>query len=213
MTINTEEVKQNILSGGYEIVSQEEWEKIVGEVDDTQFSKISKLINEVLRISSKEQIKNTSVQIKSAVVKKINPDGTLDVSLVDSIDEDNVDTYWKNISNQTIYQNLKVGDAVKVMKETGKSNSCWVVGAFNSTNQYNVYNYSEERYEILKKYCNYLVDTIGLLADRVAKLESETYKADVDKAKNIQLSYLSQVEKLKNTLPKSDSQGNNISYS
>lgn len=63
------------------------------------------------------------VKIKSAIVTNINNTGTVDVYFPP--DKKNIFT---NISNQSIYQDLKIGDGVKIIFSNGNASNCWIIG-------------------------------------------------------------------------------------
>ena len=71
---------------------------------------------------------NTSTQIKSAVVHSINSDNTVNIYIPPST------TIYHYIQNQSIYQNLKSGDNVKVIVENGSLSNMWIIGGFGLNN-------------------------------------------------------------------------------
>lgn len=72
------------------------------------------------------------VIIKSAIINKINDNGTVDVKFPED------DGIWSNITNQSIYQNLKVGDEVKLIQQNGKLKNCWIIGALQTSKKQNI---------------------------------------------------------------------------
>lgn len=97
------------------------------------FKQINKIIDYKL---------NKLTQIKSAIVHSINQNGT--VNLIIPPDK----TVYHNIQNQSIYQNLKVGDNVKIIKENNSLSNMWIIGGFglsvqdndNIDNKFNIKN-------------------------------------------------------------------------
>lgn len=79
------------------------------------FKQINKLIDYKL---------NKTTQIKSAIVQNINTNGTVDIVVPPD------HTVYHNIQNQSIYQNLNVGDHVKIIKENNSLSNMWIIGGF-----------------------------------------------------------------------------------
>ena len=66
---------------------------------------------------------NQGVKIDSAVVSRVNTDGTVDIYFPP--DKDKIFT---KIQNQSVYQDLKPGDGVKILYPNGAESSCWIIG-------------------------------------------------------------------------------------
>ena len=66
---------------------------------------------------------NQGVRLDSAIVSKIHTDGTVDIYFPP--DKNKIFT---KVQNQSIYQDLKPGDGVKVIYENGSESSCWIIG-------------------------------------------------------------------------------------
>lgn len=62
-------------------------------------------------------------RIESAIVSKVNSDGTVDVYI-----PPDAGINFTRISNQSIFQDLKVGDGVKLLLPKGSYIGCWVCG-------------------------------------------------------------------------------------
>lgn len=73
-------------------------------------------------------------KVKSAFVDSINSDGSINVKLPG--DNENV---YKNIQNQSIYQDLKAGDMVKILLEDGSFSNCWVIARYPNGQTYEDY--------------------------------------------------------------------------
>ena len=106
------------------------------------FKQINKIIDYKL---------NKLTQIKSAIVHSINQNGT--VNLIIPPDK----TVYHNIQNQSIYQNLKVGDNVKIIKENNNLSNMWIIGGFGLKAQ-NLETSTTKTTEALKEIKN-LTDT------------------------------------------------------
>lgn len=68
----------------------------------------------------------SQLQLRSAVVKRVNTDGTVDVCFPP--DNDNLFT---RIQNQSVYE-LSVGDSVEIMLKGGSFNNCWIIAKHQS---------------------------------------------------------------------------------
>ena len=66
---------------------------------------------------------NQGVRLDSAIISKIHSDGTVDIYFPP--DKNKIFT---KIQNQSVYQDLKPGDGVKVIYENGSESSCWIIG-------------------------------------------------------------------------------------
>lgn len=86
-----------------------------------------KNINDCIDDKTKEY-----VTIKSATVSKVNDSGTVDVEFPEDGGS------WSNVTNQSIYQNLKVGDEVKLIQQNGASKNCWIIGALQTSKKQNI---------------------------------------------------------------------------
>lgn len=62
---------------------------------------------------------------KPAEVLKVNTDGTVDVFFPPDKEK-----LFTKVQNQSIYQNLKVGDQVYLCYPNGNPSSCWISGKF-----------------------------------------------------------------------------------
>ena len=78
-----------------------------------------------------EKTKNF-VTIKSAIIDKVNDNGTVNVKFPED------DGIWSNITNQSIYQDLKVGDEVKLIQQNGVLKNCWIIGALKTNKKQNI---------------------------------------------------------------------------
>ena len=72
------------------------------------------------------------VTIKSAIISRINDNGTVDVQFPED------GGTWSNITNQSIYQDLKVGDEVKLIQQNGVLKNCWIIGALQTSKKQNI---------------------------------------------------------------------------
>lgn len=68
----------------------------------------------------------TQLQLRSAVVKRVNTDGTVDVCFP----PDDTNLFTK-IQNQSVYE-LEVGDSVEIILKGGSFNNCWIVAKHQS---------------------------------------------------------------------------------
>lgn len=73
-------------------------------------------------------------QVKSATVHSINTDGTVNIQIPPDT------TVYHNIQNQSIYQDLHIGDNVKIIKEGNSLSNMWIIGGFNLKPQISIYN-------------------------------------------------------------------------
>lgn len=99
-----------------------------------------KNINDCIDDKTKEY-----VTIKSATVSKVNDNGTVDVEFPEDGGS------WSNVTNQSIYQNLKVGDEVKLIQQNGASKNCWIIGALQTSKKQNILQQVNESIEEKEK--------------------------------------------------------------
>ena len=92
-------------------------------------SNYDKYASELLRVIKECVEKETKdfVKVKSAIVDSVNLDNTVNIRFPE---EDNV---WTNIMNQSIYQNLKSGDEVKIIEQNGVYKNCWIIGVHKNS--------------------------------------------------------------------------------
>lgn len=74
---------------------------------------------------------NASSQLASAIVNKVNEDGTVDVYF-----PPNESSIFTRISNQTSFS-LQVGDSVELMVKDGSFSNCWVCAKHGAKSNYN----------------------------------------------------------------------------
>ena len=72
------------------------------------------------------------VTIKSAIITQVNENGTVNVKFPED------GGTWSNITNQSIYQDLKVGDEVKLIQQNGVLKNCWIIGALKTNKKQNI---------------------------------------------------------------------------
>ena len=84
---------------------------------------VNKFLKQISKIIDHKLDKLTTVE--SAIVDQVNIDGSVNLH----IPPDN--TIFTGIQNQSIYQNLKVGDCVKVLKQNNKASNMWIIGGHN----------------------------------------------------------------------------------
>ena len=70
--------------------------------------------------------------IKSAIIHRVNEDGTVNIEFAED------GGIWNNITNQSIYQNLKKGDQVKIIQQNGILKNCWIIGVLQPTKKENI---------------------------------------------------------------------------
>lgn len=68
----------------------------------------------------------SQLQLRSAVVKRVNTDGTVDVYFP----PDDTNLFTK-IQNQSVYE-LEVGDSVEIILKGGSFNNCWIIAKHQS---------------------------------------------------------------------------------
>ena len=90
------------------------------EEDSINYSQLADdFIKQIARIAS--QMNDGVPCIVAAIVDTVHPDGSVDVYFPPEKDK-----LLTNISNQSIYQNLKPGDSVRIMEPHGKTTDCWI---------------------------------------------------------------------------------------
>ena len=92
-------------------------------MDKQDNSLVNKFLKQISKIIDHKLEKLTTVE--SAIVDQVNIDGSVNLH----IPPDN--TIFTGIQNQSIYQNLKVGDCVKVLKQNNKASNMWIIGGHN----------------------------------------------------------------------------------
>ena len=68
----------------------------------------------------------SQLQLRSAVVKRVNTDGTVDVYF-----PPNDTNLFTKIQNQSVYE-LEVGDSVEIILKGGSFNNCWIIAKHQS---------------------------------------------------------------------------------
>lgn len=94
---------------------------------DNYAKQFLKNINDCIDERTKEY-----VTIKSATISRVNDNGTVDIEFPED------GGTWSNVTNQSIYQNLKVGDEVKLIQQNGILKNCWIIGAFQTNKKQNI---------------------------------------------------------------------------
>lgn len=84
---------------------------------------VNKFLKQISKIIDHKLEKLTTVE--SAIVDQVNTDGSVNLH----IPPDN--TIFTGVQNQSIYQNLKAGDYVKVLKQNNKASNMWIIGGHN----------------------------------------------------------------------------------
>ena len=96
------------------------------ETDNVDITKYADVMLDVVRGIIKQEIEKldlgtaSSCQLRSAVVSRINEDGTVNVYF-----PPNKNSEFTHISNQSIYE-LQVGDNVELILKDGSFSNCWV---------------------------------------------------------------------------------------
>lgn len=93
--------------------------------NDNLSSYADEMINTIRTIIKQELTNNglgntASCQLASAIVNKVNEDGSVDVYF-----PPNTDSVFTRISNQTCFP-LYVGDSVEIMLKNGSFSNCWI---------------------------------------------------------------------------------------
>lgn len=81
---------------------------------------VNKFLKQISKIIDHKLEKLTTVE--SAIVDQVNLDGTVNLHIPPD------STTFTNVQNQSIYQDLQVGDCVKVLKQNNKASNMWIVG-------------------------------------------------------------------------------------
>ena len=84
---------------------------------------VNKFLKQISKIIDHKLEKLTTVE--SAIVDQVNIDGSVNLHIPPD------STIFTGIQNQSIYQNLKVGDCVKVLKQHNKASNMWIIGGHN----------------------------------------------------------------------------------
>lgn len=135
-------------------------------------------------ITSKSlEVMSRIVEVKDAVVQSVNTNNTVKVSFTDNLFEDeemststfNVSTI--NIPNQSIYQNLNVGDVVLVLIPDGSLSRAWILGVHNNKKKENIKQYVDNKYgkkiEQLTNTCNQLLSQNLELKSQIKEIKSQ----------------------------------------
>lgn len=135
-------------------------------------------------ITSKSlEVMSRIVEVKDAVVQSVNTNNTVNVSFTDNLFEDeemststfNVSTI--NIPNQSIYQNLNVGDVVLVLIPDGSLSRAWILGVHNNKKKENIKQYVDNKYgkkiEQLTNTCNQLLSQNLELKSQIKEIKSQ----------------------------------------
>ena len=84
---------------------------------------VNKFLKQISKIIDHKLEKLTTVE--SAIVDQVNIDGSVNLHIPPD------STIFTVVQNQSIYQNLKVGDCVKVLKQNNKASNMWIIGGHN----------------------------------------------------------------------------------
>lgn len=79
------------------------------------------MLNRIV-IAVKDELKKNSPRIETAIIQNINQDGTIDVYL-----PSDPDSVFTRIQNQSVYQDLQVGDGVELLLKNGRFSNCWII--------------------------------------------------------------------------------------
>lgn len=122
--INSKSDKSSQATGFQQISMEEFLQLLETPMDSTEITDTAmKLIDCIKKILNKEQPK--WCEVKGAIVTAYNKD-----SNVATIRFPNSDNTWSGIINQSIYQNLNVGQPVKVLiQHQGESSDHWIIGS------------------------------------------------------------------------------------
>lgn len=91
---------------------------------------VNKFLKQISKIIDHKLEKLTTVE--SAIVDQVNLDGTVNLHIPPD------STIFTNIQNQSIYQDLQVGDCVKVLKQNNKASNMWIIGGHDLKRPKNV---------------------------------------------------------------------------
>lgn len=92
-------------------------------MDKQDNSLVNKFLKQINKIIDYKLEKLTTVE--SAIVDQVNIDGSVNLHIPPD------STIFTGVQNQSIYQNLKVGDCVKVLKQNNKASNMWIIGGHN----------------------------------------------------------------------------------
>lgn len=92
-------------------------------MDKQDNSLVNKFLKQISKIIDHKLEKLTTVE--SAIVDQVNIDGSVNLHIPPD------STIFTGVQNQSIYQNLKVGDCVKVLKQNNKASNMWIIGGHN----------------------------------------------------------------------------------
>lgn len=81
---------------------------------------VNKFLKQISKIIDYKLEKLTTVE--SAIVDQVNLDGTVNLHIPPD------STIFTNVQNQSIYQDLQIGDCVKVLKQNNKASNMWIIG-------------------------------------------------------------------------------------
>ena len=91
---------------------------------------VNKFLKQISKIIDYKLEKLTTVE--SAIVDQVNLDGTVNLHIPPD------STIFTNIQNQSIYQDLQVGDCVKVLKQNNKASNMWIIGGHDLKRSENI---------------------------------------------------------------------------
>lgn len=91
---------------------------------------VNKFLKQISKIIDHKLEKLTTVE--SAIVDQVNLDGTVNLHIPPD------STIFTNIQNQSIYQDLQVGDCVKVLKQNNKASNMWIIGGHDLKRSENI---------------------------------------------------------------------------
>ena len=91
---------------------------------------VNKFLKQISKIIDHKLEKLTTVE--SAIVDQVNLDGTVNLHIPPD------STVFTNIQNQSIYQDLQVGDCVKVLKQNNKASNMWIIGGHDLKRSENI---------------------------------------------------------------------------
>ena len=93
--------------------TEDNYDGNMNQYADLMLTRIVQVVNDLMK---------TVPQLKSAIVDSVNDDGTVNVRFPS--DRQNI---YRNIQNQSIYQDLAPGDGVELMLKGGSFSNCWIV--------------------------------------------------------------------------------------
>lgn len=86
---------------------------------------IAKSLNKQIGKIVDYKLKNITT-VESAIVVSLNADNTVNLQIPPDA------AIYTHVQNQSIYQDLNVGDCVKVVKQNNRSSNMWIIGAHGS---------------------------------------------------------------------------------